>query len=445
MAQKKNLWQRLFSSADDEEMGLSVVDRNAIQKSLELEYGLTIQRDDVTASELITRNYRKLTGEELSRVNQIFQFIPQIAASSVNQQAVTAAFKAATEGTYRVSLGAGMHLCRSHLTPGAYRAVGLSDATNQIVGNAELLANHAALTVSNAPQIALGLFNVASIATGQYFMSQVNTKLSTLSLSIGWVEKLLDAQRHGELKTAAQELYDIEGRTEYIIIDTHKTDDAINQLHLIQHIANSAMNTCQKLIDDETQEMASGDKIEQIKLRIETIIREVVEYRYAAQLYGIATLLEVQLRNVTDPNELQKYREQIERRIDQFKRDYDAGYKAITDYLDKTHALNHRSIPQWIVSGAAAGAAMVTGKSGSAANSGDKAFTFVDGLFSDRQKRRKEEMATQINERFEQIKDTIALESPSSAIKFYIETVGQEIEFIKIGEEYYTNLPQSNP
>jgi len=111
MAQKKNLWQRLFSSADDEEMGLSVAERNAIQESLKSEYGLTIQQDNVTASELTTRNYRKLTGEEVSRINQIFQFIPQIAANSANQQAVNAAFKAATEGTY-VGLW-----WRSHLYP----------------------------------------------------------------------------------------------------------------------------------------------------------------------------------------------------------------------------------------------------------------------------------------------------------------------------------------
>lgn len=45
-------------------------------------------------------------------------------------------------------------------------------------------------------------------------------------------------------------------------------------------------------------------------------------------------LQEVQLRNVTDANELRKYREQIGRRIEQYKQDCSADYKAITDYLD---------------------------------------------------------------------------------------------------------------
>lgn len=150
------------------------------------------------------------------------------------------------------------------------------------------------------------------------------------------------------------------------------------------------MNTCQKLINDEIQGMSSDDKIEQIKSRIEILNHEFIEYHYAAQLYGIATLFEVQLCNVTDPGELLKYREQIDRRINQFKQDYHTGYTATLDYMDKTHALNDRSLMQWITSSTAASvAALVNGKAGIIANIGGKAFSFVDGLFSVRQKQKK--------------------------------------------------------
>ena len=219
MAQKKSIWRRIFSGDASEETGLSVADKKSIMETLASEYGLTIQHDDESAGELIKRNYRRMDGDELARIDQIFQFIPQIVANSANQRAVSAAFKAATEGTFRVRLGAGMHLCRSRLTSGAYRAVGLSDATNQIAGNAELFANSAILSVSNASQLALGVFNVASMVTGQYFMSQINSKLAFLSSSVNKLEKLLDAQRHGKMKTAAQEASDLMARAEFIICD----------------------------------------------------------------------------------------------------------------------------------------------------------------------------------------------------------------------------------
>lgn len=440
MMEKKNIWHQLFLR-DDADMTESRIEaREALRSSLEQEYGLTVEQDNVTADELKELCYRRLTGNEVAHINQIFQYIPQFASSQINHRAVNAAFKAATEGSYRVRLDAGMHLCRSRLTPGAYRAVGLSDTTNQIAGNAELFANDAVLNVSRAPQIALGVFNVASLVTGQYFMSQVNTKLEALVTSVGKVEKLLDAQRHGELKTAEQELSDIMGRIEFIISDTDKTNASIAQIHDIQHIANCAMNTCQELLQNEIHEMDANDKVDRIKSRIEEISKNLVEYQYATQLYGIATLFELHLRNITDPDELRTYRDQIDRRVEQFKQEYSQCRQSTEEYLNRTHALNDRSFVQWITSCAVGVISVfITGWF----NTGEKMFSLFDDLFLDHRKKKKEDIFIQANEVFEPLKDTVSLESPSSAINLYIETVGKEIEIVRIGDAYYTNLPEA--
>lgn len=443
MAQKKSFWQRLFFGSDSEETGLSIVEKKAIRDTLESEYGLTIQHDNESANELIKHNYRRMHGDELARIDQIFQFVPQIIANSARQQAVNAAFRTATEGTFRVRLDAGMHLCRSHLTPGAYRAVGLSDATNQIAGNAELFANGATLSVSKVPQLALGVFNVASMVTGQYFMSQVNSKLSVLSSSVNKLEKLLDAQRHGKIKTAAQELSDLMAKARFIICDTDKTNQAINQIQRIQSRSNDEMNTCQELIANELRDMKIDDKIERIREHIDAISRNLVEYQYAAQLYGLATLLEVQLRNMTDPEELRIYREQIDRRVNQFKQDYAKSHAAVHEYLGKAHALNDRNIPQWIASITAGWASTLASvKICPAANLGEKVYSIVDELFSDHREQQKEKISAQASECFALSGDTFALESPATAIDLYIEAVGNEIEFVRIDGEYYTNLPK---
>ena len=434
MTHKKNFLQRLFTH--EEGTGLTVANRMAIMNSLKEDYGLTIQQDNMTVDELSSLRFRKISGDELARVNQVFQYIPQIVVSNVNQHAVNTAFKAATEGTFHVRLGAGMHLCRSHFTPGAYRGIGLSDVTNQVAGSAELLVNDAILTVSKASQI-------ASLATGQYFMSQINTKISELSLSVGRVERLLDARRYGELKETERELSDIIAKIEFTINNTDKINSAIDQIHHIQHLAGTEMNTCQNLLSDELREMKPSDKVDQIKKRIESIVHHLVEYQYATQLYGIATLLEVQLRNHSDPDELRIDREQIDRRVNQFKQDYDKCYKAINTYINQTHALNDKSIVQFMASSAAGAlSTLATGKMGAVAGLGEKAFSSVEDWFSDRRKQQKEKITVRINECFEPLGDMLLLESPSSTINRYIETVGQEIEFVKIGDDYYTNLPE---
>lgn len=440
MAQKKSIWQRLFSNDVAEEKGLSVVDSKAIRDTLQSEYGITIHHDNVTIEELRNGNYRRLNDAELAHIDQIFQYIPQLVANRVSQQAMDTAFRSATEGTFRVRLDAGMHLCQSHRTPGAYRAVGLSDATNQIAGNAELFANNATLSISNVPQIALGVFNVASMVTGQYFMSQVNSKLSALSTSVNRLEKLLDAQRHGKMKTAAQELADLLAKDRFIVRDTDKTNQAISQVQRIQSRANDEMNTCHELVMNELRDMKENDNIDRIKAHIGAINQNLVEYQYAAQLYGIATLLEVQFLNIIDPDELRSYREQIDRRVQQFKDDHKASNTAVHAYLDKTHALNDRSILQWIASGAAGIASTLATRT---PNLGEKAFSFIDDLFSDHRKQQKERIGIQVKNYFAPLANTMALESPSSAINLYIDTVSKDIEFVKIDGDYYTNLPES--
>lgn len=335
-----------------------------------------------------------------------------------------------------------MHLCRSHLTPGAYRAVGLSNATNQIAGNAELFANDAVLTVSNAPQIALGVFNVASMVIGQYFMSQVNSKLTSLAMSVGKLEKMLDAQRHGELKAIAQELEDIREKSKYTIVDTNKTNEAINQIHDIQRTAGKSMNTSQELVMSELKSLKKDDKIDTIKAHLESVVKYLVEYQYAAQIYGIATLLEVQMRNITDPDELTMFRTQINKRVDQYKTDQGEAERTIAKYLDQTHVLNDRSALQWITSSLAAGISSFAGGLFGAVNA-PRIFSLVDGLFTDHQKAQKAEISQKSFSEFAPLKDTVLLDSPASSIDRYINTVGREIEYVKIGEDYYTNLPET--
>ena len=442
MSQKKSFWKRLLSG-ETEQTELSLTEVNSIRNTLHDEYGLSISTDNTTAEELDEHHYRKVAGEELARISQIFQYVPQIAANSLTRNAVETAFKSATEGTYRVRLGAGMHLCRSHLTPGAYRAVGLNNVTNKITGNAELFANDAALTISNAPQLALGFFNVASIVTGQYFMSQVNSKLASLTTSVGKLEKMLDAQRLGELKAIAQELEDIREKSEYIIADTDKTNEAISQLHDIQRVASKSMNTSQELVINELSSCSNKDKIEVIEAHRKCVVKYLIEYQYATQIYGIATLLEVQMRNITDPDELVVFREQINKRVVQYKTAQEKAERTIEEYLDKTHVLNDRSVLQWVTSGLAGFVSVAsTGWPGVLTGTGAKVFSCVDDLFNDHQKAQKAEISNEIHSDFVPLKDPAFLDSPASSIDLFINSVGREIEYVRIGDDYYTNLPE---
>lgn len=309
MAQKKGFFGRFFRHDDADETGLSESVKRDIRDTLTEDYGLTIENGDISVDPLTDKRYRRLHAEEVVHLSQVFQYIPQLIANGVQSKAVQKAFTAATEGTYRLSLAPGMHLCRSRLSEGAFRGIGLSDSTNQVAGSAEWFKNNATLAVSKAPQIALGIFNAVSMATGQYFMSQINAKLASLSDRMGRLESILHAERRGKLNAAAEELREVMARVEFDIHDVHKVNADIGQIHDIQRVTREDVHFCREMIETEKQHMDANDKVEQIKTRIDVLRGLLAEYQYATQLYGIAALLEVQIRGITDPQELERYRE----------------------------------------------------------------------------------------------------------------------------------------
>lgn len=419
---------------------LTFTEKKALQDSLHDDYGISVTQNMLSVSEMQEKGYRRLGTDEAARVSAILQYVPQIAATHINDGAVKAAFNAATEGTFRVRLDAGMHLCRSRLTPGAFRAAGLDNTTNQIAGNAELFVNDASLAISKAPQIALGIFNAVSLITGQYFMSQVNGKLTELKGSVSRVEHFLDTSQRSELKAAFQELEDIIARLDFIKAEEKKANSAIEQIHSIQRTAQKLMNFCQEQVTHEKATANKADRDEEIIRKLGAIGKYMMEYRYAAQLYCVATLLEVQLRNITDPDELSAYRTQINARVEQFKDDRSSCEQALQDYLDKNHTLNGRSVWQNIATVGTTAVSVALGVKLRIFPSLHLA-SEVDGLFKNHQKQKKAERVTLAKQYMDELSDVALLESPIHTITAYIDSVGKEIELVKIGDDYYTNIP----
>lgn len=441
MSRKRHFWDKpLSQSNNNENRNLTPAEKRALHDNLRDEYGISVTQEVISPAVIQEKGYRRINADEVARFSSVFQYVPQIASAQIMEGAVQAAFSAATEGTYILRLDAGMHLCRSRLTPGAFRAVGLDNATNKIAGNAELFTNDAMLSVSKAPQIALGVFNVASLITGQYFMSQVNGKLIELKGSVNRVEHFLDASQRSELKAAFQELEDIISRLDFIKADEQKANSTIEQIHNIQRTAQKSMNLRREQIAHEKATASKTDKDEEIARKLDAIGKYMVEYRYAAQLYCVATLLEIQLRGITDTAELSAYRTQMNSRVEQYMNDYTLCEHDLEDYLSKNHVLNDRSLLQNLATGSAVVASVALGGI-VGIFPGLRLTSNVDALFKDHQKQKKAERVGFVKHFMNEISDVSSLLSPIKAVTNYISSVGKDIEIVKIGDDYYTNIP----
>lgn len=419
---------------------LSVKQASEIRKQFKDQYDIEIYHETYTPDDMRRMGYRKIDSNAVASLNMLFYCVPQLVVDKINQAAVSNAFKAAVDGSFRVHLGAGMHLPHSKLHPEAFRAMGFSDVTNKLSGQAELFENNAVLTVSNAPQVALGIFNVASMVTGQYFMSQINGKLQNLSNSIGRMEQLLEAEQRSKLKAAIQELESIISHLEFIRQDADKTRSKIERLLVIQNSAREAMNLYQEQISNELTSAQAADKDDEIIRKLNSVGNYLLQYRYAVQLYSYAVMLEIQLQNVVDPDELEKYRSEIDTWIQIFQNDVSKCADDLSKYLNENKSLNKRSILQYIstAGGAVGGAALNLSP-----DANTSLVKSIDEFFNGRRKKKKEECVLLADNYLNQISDMDNVEAPARTLSHYIEIMENEIELVRIGQEYYTNIPDA--
>lgn len=423
---------------DKSSHALSVKQANEIRKQFKEQYDIEIYHEAYTPDDMQRMGYRKIDSNAVASLNMLFHYLPQLAVDKFNQAAVGNAFKAAVDGSFRVRLGAGMHMPHSRLHPEAFRAMGFSDVTNRLSGQAELFENNAVLNVSNAPQVALGIFNVASLVTGQYFMSQINGKLQNLSSSVGRMEQFLEAEQRSKLKAAIQELESIMSHLEFIRQDADKMRSKIDRLLVIQNSAREAMNLYQEQISNELASAQAADKDDEIIRKLNLVGSYLLQYRYAVQLYSYAVMLEIQLQNVVNPDELEKYRNDIDTWIKLFQNDVSKCADDLSNYLNENKSLNKRSVLQYIsaVGGAAGGAwlKLPLSVNTSLAKS-------IDVFFERRRKKKKEECVLLAEDYLSQISDMDNVEAPARTLSHYIEIMENEIELIRVGQDYYTNVP----
>lgn len=437
MDKKKGFWSSLFGRENAEKE-----ETESLPSILKNEYGIEITQAETSLSEIHALGYRRMDATEIGHFNGVLQYVPQILASNAYSQSVGQAFNAAVQGTFRVKLRPGMHLAASKATLGAYRATGLSNATNQVAGQAELIKNNASLSVSNAPQIALGVFNALSMVTGQYFMSQINGKMALLKEGVDRIENFLDAAQRSKLKAACQEMEDIINRSEFILGDPSQLQTTVDQIHAIQRTAQESIFFCQEQIKTVQNTLKKEDKDEVITEKLITIGKYLAQYHMSVQLYSVATLLEVQVRELDDAAEIKAYRNQMNERIITYKTDFTECSANISRYLDENHALNDRSIWQNIASIATAGAAAAVGGL-FALFPGIKLAHKVDDLFVDQQKKLKAERVEMAGDLIDPLADASRLEAPVQILNSMEQVRTHDVEILQIGSDYYTNLPEN--
>lgn len=412
-------------------------DSTKLQLCLKDEYGIEVyHQKKMLLAELEEKGYRKLPSDALGRVSQIFQYVPQLAVQHIDNDASQAAFKEAVEGTYRVILDPGTILAKSKQTAGAFRGTELNQVTNKLAGQAEFIENNAVLSVSAAPQVALNIFNAVSFVTGQYFMAQVNEKLSDIKEGLDRIEQFLDADKQSKLKADLQTLEKVNRRISFIKDDEVQKNATITQLKLIQTQTQGFINFYQEQAESVRQAANKKDKAKKIGKNINDVGNYMIQYRCATLAYCMANLMELYLMNAPDADYFKIVHEDLKGIVNQYKDDYSLCQEEMKLYLDSNNALNKRNAKQ------IAADVLVALSLATRTPVGIKAVQHVDEIFNGKRKEKKQEKIESLKLYMDHCRDTELLDSSVNGISKYIAATNNTIELLKVGDDYYTNIPE---
>lgn len=443
MAGKAGFWDRLFSRGGDKASdALTRVQGKEVQNELSSEYGIEILGVNVPKAELMQNGFRRMRPEELARASAALQYIPQLATLSAQGRAVGRAFQAATANTYRVHLAPGAHLARSTQTTGALRGIGLSNTTNQVCASAELIPNQATFKPPLGPQIALSIFSVASLATGQYFMSQINGRLEAISDGIQRIERFLEDGRRSELTAAQQELREQAARMEYLESE-RDISEMLAQLNRIRMAARKHIPHYRAQIQAMIAEIDPKDKVEAFERKVLSLSPHLQEYRCAVQIVAMTKMLELRVKNIAQADQLSMYRREIADCVETYKADYAAGRAAFVEYLEHGDRLNKESVRQKIVRGLSSVAELsVSPMLYIAVN--EKTERKINDFFDGRRNRKKARSTQTVAASLEYVGGMDELDSLISSVDDYMRVLAQPIEIVCAEGEHYINLPAYN-
>lgn len=395
-----------------------------------------------TVSSYKKQGYRKMTSSEASAMSSIFGMIPRDIAHQVYDTAVHKSFDDAVQGSLIAVLKPGTYMPMSKTTPGAFSNVGLSIETNKAgAGNPVFFKNNAVLNTPAGPQIAMGILNAVSFVVGQYNMVQINGSLKMLQSGVEGIMDFLKDEQKAKLKTAIQ-IYDRVCREmKYAMGNESRLSDLRSQVYMtVLPTAMELINFSATQMDKLMMRLKKDDGIDLIQKNLKDINDTFLQYKVATLLYEKATQLLYYLSQTGDPDEITDlYLHPLEESSKQYATNSDRWFKKTSSYIHSCKALNGRSGIRNVVS---IGSGIIVTLLSPV--SGIKAFELVDALFEDDQKEKKSTQQKQAKPIFQEMLEFETIDAPYQTVQNSLCAIKEGIKVVKIGDDYYTNLPALN-
>lgn len=400
------------------------------------------------AEDLLKKGYEKISDEAKDNINAFLQYIPGLATEALQKKDAIQKSKKMLEGAYKISITDGMHLAKSKATKGAYRGSLLTNTNNQVAGQAEIFKMEGAIDLIQAPKYALCFFDTVSLVTGQYYMAEINSRLTEIENKTDRILDYLENSLRGELWANDQILNEIIQNYDYIRTNELQRTSYYDQVLLIKKDALAKMKFFDLQLASSRKRVSLKSKAEDIERIIDLVAEYYPQYWYTIYLYAKSIYCEIALAQIIDPNVLVNMKNSILDCVDNYKRLFKKDKEDLTKIIENAKAYNLKKLPKLEYRG---GISSGLGYKSSgylnilaALLAGYDAVATGESIVSDKKKERKEKALKKFYVEMEDFDDVSLLNDQALRIDEQINRVSEPIDIIQNGEEVYIRYTKND-
>jgi len=403
------------------------MNNNSFFNDLLREYGIFFdQIKENTIDDFIKKGFEKIPDEAKENINAIFQYFPGLAAEALGAKDAIGKSKELLDGAYKISITEGMHLAKSRASKNAFRGALLSNSSNQVAGQAELFKVEDSIKLIQAPKYALCVFDAVSAITGQYYMAEINHKLSAIEDKTDRILEYLESTTRGELWASDQILNEV--LRNLGIIKENETQKAAyyQQVLTVKKDVLAKMKLFNLQINASRQKVNSKSKPDEIENLIKLVGDYYPQYWYTIYLYEKSVFCEIGLGDIEDPILLESMKNDVLGYIDDYMRAFESDRIELYEIVNNAKKLNLKKIPQL---------KDYIGVPNTLLFQLYELFAMTENIVSDKREERKKALQDRIKKGMEDLGDTALLADQIRRIDDYIAKKTEAIDVVKIGDD----------
>ena len=295
--------------------------------------GVVIESSD----EIDKENYIKLDKNSFDQFNMMLQNFPQMAFDAYKSHKY--------KGAYRVIFDKGLgELQRVADSPGFFRGALVAPGTNNKIVGGAILQPLTMSTTEQALSLSLGLFNVASMVTGQYFLANINSELKDLNTKVSEILQYMEEDKKSKSIAEQNALRSYLSRIPYLERNEIYRQSVLTSVIDIKKNAEARIINLRKQLDTLVHSFDSKDSFEKIRKNFNTIYDQLVGYLFSVISYELSCFLEVKLSGCKDNDFYSLVLEEVDQVVSLFNSDFEHYSKDLSRYISKLKKLQQSDV-----------------------------------------------------------------------------------------------------